>query len=135
MNTGQTGNYNGFNKGRLKCVDCPDDVHIKIEVVSACVKGECHESDLRFATQVKTVKDTQSPLFGENEVVATRDIKKGELGPYAGVLLRDDEVLQHLGGRPRPFLRALHFWYSVLFDGATVSQKEVIVFTHTSPPS
>jgi hypothetical protein len=42
-----------------------------------------------------------SPLFGEKEVMATRDIEPGELGPYAGVLLRDDEVLQHLGARPR----------------------------------
>jgi len=38
------------------------------------------------------VRDEESPLFGELDVVANRDITVGELGPYAGVLLRDDEV-------------------------------------------
>jgi len=27
-------------------------------------------------------------------------------------------VLSHLAKKPRSFLRAMHFWYSVLFDGA-----------------
>lgn len=40
-----------------------------------------------------TVRDEESPLFGELDVVANRDITVGELGPYAGVLLRDDEVI------------------------------------------
>jgi hypothetical protein len=67
---------------------------------------------------IVTVRDKGSPLFGELDVVANRNITVGELGPYAGVLLRDDEVLSHLAQKPRAFLRAMHFWYSVLFDGA-----------------
>ena len=47
------------------------------------------------------VSDHSDPLFGELEVVATADIEAGEMGPYAGVLLRDDEVLTHLGQKPR----------------------------------
>jgi len=43
---------------------------------------------------------------------------------YAGMLLRDDEVLLHLAKRPRSFLRAMHFWYSVLFDGAQALHDE-----------
>ena len=39
------------------------------------------------------MRDEGSPLFGELDVVANRDITVGELGPYAGVLLRDDEVV------------------------------------------
>jgi hypothetical protein len=40
-------------------------------------------------------------LFGELEVVATADVEAGEMGPYAGVLLRDDEVLNFYGQQPR----------------------------------
>ena len=35
------------------------------------------------------------------------------------------QVLSHLAKRPRTFLRAMHFWYSVLFDSVR-SQAPVL---------
>jgi len=53
--------------------------------------SSCNQVDL------VTVRDEESPLFGELDVVANRNITVGELGPYAGMLLRDDEVILVIG--------------------------------------
>ena len=63
------------------------------------------ERDLRIATDLVRVEDPGSPLFGEMDVVANRDVAPGELGPYAGVLLRDDEVCTP----PHPLLSFLKY--------------------------
>jgi len=124
MNSAQGGSSAyGQGGGALHCtlrpVDCPDEVSPKLEVVRQCLRNEvCEDHDMRLRVDAKVVSDHSDPLFGELEVVATADIEAGEMGPYAGVLLRDDEVLTHLGQKPRVFLRAMHFWYSVLFDNA-----------------
>jgi hypothetical protein len=107
---GESAGVNHMSVG-LRFDDLPPSVTPFSDVVRACLRSDVSmDHDLRLAVDVVTVKDPACPLFGEQEVVANRDIVAGELGPYAGMLLRDDEALAHLAKRPRSFLRAMHFW-------------------------
>lgn len=112
---GQGGSGSVFGsrgQGQLKVADdCPGDIKPALDVVRACLRSDPDPlHDIRFAVDTPVVSDEDSGLFGEFDVIANRDILPGEMGPYSGTVLRDDEVLRHLAKKPRVFLRAMHFW-------------------------
>ena len=112
---GQGGSGSVFGsrgQGQLKVAeDCPEDIKPALDVVRACLRSDPDpQHDLRFAVDTPIVRDENSGLFGEYDVIANRDVHPGEMGPYSGTVLRDDEVLRHLAKKPRVFLRAMHFW-------------------------
>ena len=58
--------------------------------------------------RIETVDRPGDPLHGERQVICSKAIQRGDLAPYNGVVMYDEEIAEAMTS-PKQILAHLHF--------------------------
>lgn len=77
-----------------------------------CIRepGACSEHSMSKNVRVDVVDQPGDPLHGERQVVCSEAIQQGDVAPYNGMVVHDEEIAETMSS-PKQLLAHLHFRY------------------------